>query len=160
MRASPSWWRSQTECVTLAARRQHQGAADAQAPDTHPPTPPEPEQISDRRKYKRTRKDGKKKGSTSFCGGGGGEGEGGCRCAPATCWNRPNIFTGLFYGNRHKETYISTGKQEVSFFCIAKVNFRIIPNCCDHHFQLIELKNHNIITHIEIYNYGQEGFLK
>lgn len=36
MRASPSWWRSQTECVTLAARRQHQGAADAQAP-TPPP---------------------------------------------------------------------------------------------------------------------------
>lgn len=36
MRASSSWWRSQTECVTLAARRQRQGAADAQAP-TPPP---------------------------------------------------------------------------------------------------------------------------
>lgn len=67
MRASSSWWRSQTECVTLAARRQRQGAADAQAPTP----PPEPEQLSDRRKYKCTRKDGKKKGSTSICGWGG-----------------------------------------------------------------------------------------
>lgn len=148
MRASPSWWRSQTECVTLAARRQHQGAADAQPPHSIAGAAFRSEEIQT---YTEGRE---KKGSTTVWGVGGGW----YRCAPATCWNGPNIFTGLFYNHRHKKMHYFHRKTRGFLFLLRRSILESPPNCFDQHFQLIELKNHNIIAHREIYTYGQEGF--
>lgn len=79
MRSPPSWRKSQTECVTLAARCQRQGAADAKTltlPCAGAPRA-EPEQLSERREEIQTYTGGRgKREMRQFVGDWS-------RCAPA-----------------------------------------------------------------------------